>query len=124
MDMCCVIRASVGMRQVKSHVTRIKLPKNSARMPNQVFKTNQKSLTGQYSAIHMPKSVVCGSSALRENPFTRDFTSSINPRGLPLTEISYTSAEISNEILKSLAKSEIFREIPKSLKSLPKSAKS
>ena len=45
-------------------------------------------------------------------------------RGLPLTEISYTSAEISNEILKSPAKSEIFREIPKSLKSLPKSAKS
>ena len=46
------------------------------------------------------------------------------PRGLPLTEISYTSAEISNEILKSPAKSEIFCEIPKSLKSLPKSAKS
>ena len=47
-----------------------------------------------------------------------------DPRGLPLTEISYTSAEITKEILKSPAKSEIFREIPKSLKSLPKSAKS
>ena len=47
-----------------------------------------------------------------------------HPRGLPLTEISYTSAEISNKILKSPAKSEIFRETPKSLKSLPKSAKS
>ena len=48
----------------------------------------------------------------------------IAARGLPLTEISYTSAEISNEILKSPVKSEIFREISKSLKSLPKSAKS
>ena len=69
-------RSMLGMTLVNLTLSASKQPKNSARMPNQAFKTNQKSPTGQYPAIHMPKSVVCGSSALRENPLTRDFTNS------------------------------------------------
>ena len=38
------------------------------------FKTNRKSLTGQYLAIHIPKSIVLVSNTLRENRLIRDFT--------------------------------------------------
>ena len=63
-------RSYVGMTQVKSHVIRVKMPKNSAITHTQASKTNPKPLTGQYPAIHMPKSVVYASSALLENTYT------------------------------------------------------
>ena len=71
---CVGRRSSYVCRDETSQISR-DLRKNclykiSARMSNQAFKTNQNSLPGQYPAIHVLKSVVCGSSALRENPFS------------------------------------------------------
>ena len=54
---------------------------------------------GEICRLKAPGTVYCGGLG--------------HTRGFPLTEISYTSAEISNEILKSPAKSDSFREIPK-----------
>ena len=62
----------VGMTQVKSHEIQVI---TASRTSNQAFKTNPKSLMGQYPAIQMPKSA---SSALYENTLTRDFMNSVS----------------------------------------------
>ena len=56
----------------------------SLKRPSRAFKSNQKSFTGPYLAIHMAKSIVSASNTPRENPLIRDFSISCHHIILPL----------------------------------------